>query len=180
VSPRRGGGLALLAVWPTLLHGGWAGAASPPGGAGTVVGPPPTTLMEVSNFRFCRNAPCDADQQGYVRGPSGPLPGGDNPTARIRVLPGARVTWTYADGACDPLVTPPLDCRGHEVAFEDGTPAGAPPVGSLPARSGPVAIEWYVPEDAAPGTLLRYFCRVPGHAALGLTGVFEVVSPARR
>jgi hypothetical protein len=160
------------------LGGGVGAAAPPPPPAGdTFTGPPPTTLLEVSNFRFCRNAPCDADQQGYVRGPSGPV--ADNPAASIRVLPGARVTWTYADSTCDSLVTPPLDCPGHQVVLENGTAAGTTPIGSLPARSGPVTFEWYVPWNARPGSLLRYFCRVANHAQMGLTGVLEVVSPAR-
>jgi hypothetical protein len=173
--------LALAAALGLVLPAGGAtgaAAAGPPRGGEIITGPPPTTLLEVSNFRFCRNAPCDPDEQGYVRAPSGPVPGGDNPAARVRILPGGRVTWTYADEACDSLVRAPLDCPGHQVVLEDGTAAGTA-VGALPARSGPVSIEWYVPRDARPGTLLRYFCRVANHAQLGLTGVLEVVSPVR-
>jgi hypothetical protein len=138
---------------------------------------PPTTLLEVSRFRFCNNAPCDPDNQGYVRGPSGPVPGGDNPAGRIRVVPGRRVTWTYADDACDAFGTPPLDCPGHEIRFENGSSEGTAPIGFLPARSGSPVVEWTVPLDAKPGSLIRYFCAVKSHYLLGLTGVFEVVNP---
>ncbi len=151
--------------------------AATPGAAPT--GTVPTTLLEVSRFRYCHNAPCDPDAQGYVRGPSGPVDGGDNPAARIRVLPGARVTWTYRDDTCDAGTVAPLNCPGHEVRLENGTPGGSAPLGLLPARSGPVSLEWYVPADARPGSLIRYFCGINDHWALGLTGVLEVVSPRR-
>jgi hypothetical protein len=89
------------------------------------------------------------------------------------------VTFTYRDDYCDGASTPPLDCPGHEVRLENGTPDGSAPLGSLPARSGTVSFEWYVPRDARPGTLIRFFCNVKNHHALGLTGIFEVVDPVR-
>lgn len=140
---------------------------------------PPTTLLEVSRFRVCNNAPCDPDAQGYVRGPDGPVSGGDSPVSRIRVIPGRRVTFTYADDWCDAETTPPADCPGHELRLENGTPEGSAPLGELPARSGPVWFEWHVPWNARPGTLIRFFCGIRNHAELGLTGVFEVVDPYR-
>ena len=150
--------------------------ASAPATRPAIAYPPPTTLLEVSRFRYCNNAPCDPDAEGYVRGSTGPVPGADNPAGFIRVIPGRRITWTYADDACDSATAAPLDCPGHEVRLENGTREGAL-VGYLPARSGAVSLEWYVPKDARPGTLIRYFCSIRNHYALGLTGVLEVVNP---
>lgn len=162
----------------TVLTPASAARASAPSTRAKITYPPPTTLLEISRFRYCNNAPCDPDAQGYLRGPSGPISGGDNPLGFIRIIPGRRVTWTYADDACDSFGAPPLDCPGHEVRFEDGTPQGRL-LGYLPARSGPVSLEWHIPWDARPGTLIRYFCSVRNHYAAGLTGVFEVVNPIR-
>jgi hypothetical protein len=171
---------ALAACMCTVLGPASRAAAVPsPAAAPAITYPPPTTLLEVSRFRYCHNAPCDPDAQGYVRGPSGPAYGGDNPAGRIRILPGARVTWTYADDLCDGFALPPLDCPGHEVRLENGTAEGSAPLGTLPARSGPLSFEWYVPRNAQPGSLIRYFCSIKNHYALGLTGVFEVVAPRR-
>jgi hypothetical protein len=155
-----------------------AAASAAPSRPASTAPPPltvPTTLLEVSRFRYCNNAPCDPDAQGYVRGPSGPVY--DNPAGRIRIVPGRRVTWTYVDDLCDAFSAPPLDCPGHEVRLENGTAEGSAPLGTLPARSGPVSFEWYVPLDAQPGSLIRFFCSIKNHYALGLTGVFEVVAP---
>ena len=172
--------MAALAVCvATLLAPAAAARASAPATRPAITYPPPTTLLEISRFRYCNNAPCDPDAQGYVRSPSGPIPGTDNPAGVIRIIPGRRVTWTYADDLCDSATAPPLDCPGHEVRLENGTPEGSAPLGYLPARSGPVSFEWYVPKDAKPGTLIRYFCSVKNHYAFGLTGVLEVVNPIR-
>jgi hypothetical protein len=65
------------------------------------------------------------------------------------------------------------------VRLENGTAEGSAPLGTLPARSGPLSFEWYVPRNAQPGSLIRYFCSIKNHYALGLTGVFEVVAPRR-
>ena len=171
--------VALAVCLGTVLAPASAASASAPATRPATTYPPPTTLLEVSRFRYCNNAPCDPDAQGYVRGPSGPVPGADNPAGFIRVIPGRRITWTYADDACDAFAIPPLDCPGHEVRLENGTPQGSEPLGFLPARSAPVSFEWYVPKDARPGTLIRYFCSIRNHYAGGLTGVLEVVNPVR-
>lgn len=172
-------GAALVLCLCSLLGPAPHAAASAAPGRTAITHPPPTTLLEVSRFRYCHNAPCDPDAQGYARGPSGPVAGADNPAGRIRILPGSRVTWTYVDDLCDAFSAPPLDCPGHEVRLENGTAEGSAPLGSLPSRSGAVTFEWYVPRDARPGSLIRYFCSIKNHYALGLTGVFEVVSPRR-
>ncbi|TMD89834.1 MAG: hypothetical protein E6I76_20120 [Chloroflexi bacterium] len=127
--------VALAVCLGTVLAPASAARASAPATRPATTYPPPTTLLEVSRFRYCNNAPCDPDAQGYVRGPSGPVPGADNPAGFIRVIPGRRITWTYADDACDAFATPPLDCPGHEVRLENGTPQGSEPLGFLPGRT---------------------------------------------
>jgi hypothetical protein len=168
---------ALAVCLGTVLAPAARVTASPAATRPSIAYPPPTTLLEISRFRYCNNAPCDPDAQGYVRGPSGPV--ADNPAGVIRTIPGRRITWTYADDACDSFATAPLDCPGHEVRLENGTPEGSAPLGHLSARSGAVSFEWYVPRGAKPGTLIRYFCSIKNHYALGLTGVLEVVDPDR-
>ncbi len=138
--------VALAVCLGTVLAPASAARASAPATRPATTYPPPTTLLEVSRFRYCNNAPCDPDAQGYVRGPSGPVY--ENHVGRIRILPGRRVTWTYADDLCDSFSAPPLDCPGHEVRLENGTAEGSTPLGTLPARSGRVSLEWYVPRHA--------------------------------
>lgn len=126
----------------------------------------------VSNGHYCRQDPCrlfvDA---GYNRRPDGPVAGTDNRQAMIEVSPGNTVVWTYRDtGFCDPVAeTPFVDCKGHEVRFEDGTPDGGPRVGFMPSRSGPVTVTWQVPADARSGSLLRYFCTMESETVNGIS-----------
>jgi hypothetical protein len=150
-----------------------------------------TVALVVSSSHYCRHAPCTPVlDAGYLRLPSGPVVGSDNPRATIEVEPGDTVVWTYRDKEyCDPVTQPSTndvyDCKGHEVRFENGTPQGTAPIGFLPARSGPVAITWTVPADAQPGTRIRYFCSlsdaqypadlVTTHYPYGMTGIFQVV-----
>jgi hypothetical protein len=155
-----------------------------------------TINLVVSNGHYCRQAPCiPFVDSGYARLPTGPVPGSDNPRALVAVSPGETVTWTYRDtGFCDPATQRPtqryMDCKGHEIRFENGTPQGTAPIGFLAARSGPVTISWTVPAGARRGSFIRYFCGVrsngdgeypagtdvvTAHYPYGMTGIFKVV-----
>jgi plastocyanin len=125
--------------------------------------------IAISNFRFCSAAPCHPQDQAYVRAGSGNVEGTDNPAAFVEVHPGDTVVWTYQDGTCDQLTADPRRCPGHEVVFE---PQGK--VGFLPARQGKVAVRWRVPDDAIAGHVLRYYCDLDEHWAVGLTGGLRV------
>jgi plastocyanin len=125
-----------------------------------------TTVVSVENFRFCSRV-CRADSVAYVRTPAGPVPGSDNPRAVVYMAPGASVTWTYRDAACD-LVR----CSGHDIRLEDGTGPGRR-VGRVAAGSGRGSVGWTVPADAEPERVIRYFCA--RHATVGMTGAFQVL-----
>jgi hypothetical protein len=127
-----------------------------------------TVNLDMSNFRFCRQAPCLPSDQGYLRNPTGgPVPGSDNPTAIIDVPSGATVVWTYRDSMCDAFSV----CPGHMVMIENGTPDGQQ-VGMTPARQGPKTVSYRVTEP--PGTLIHYFCNVNHHDQFGQTGILRV------
>ena len=129
------------------------------------------TKLVVSNFRYCPQAPCEAGDYAYLRGPTGPVSGTDNTAAVVEVAPGDTVTWSYHDEICDLTA-----CPGHEVRFENGTMAGSVPVGFMAAGPhGESTISWTVPADAKPGTVVRYFCDVQTHWKEGLTGAFRIV-----
>lgn len=128
-----------------------------------------TVTLSMSNFRFCKAAPCLPTDQGYVRNPAGgAVPGTDNPTAIIDVPAGSTVTWVYEDAFCDAFEM----CPGHMVMIEDGTAMGVR-VGMAKARSGATSVTYKVTE--APGSLIRYFCNINSHDQLGQTGILRVV-----
>lgn len=124
--------------------------------------------LDMSNFRYCRAAPCVPTDQGYVRSHEGPVAGSDNPAAIVDVPAGALVRWTYRDSFCDAFEM----CPGHEVMVEDGTAEGRR-IGFAKARNGEVTITYRVTEAA--GTLIRYFCHVNGHDQLGQTAILRVI-----
>lgn len=124
--------------------------------------------LDMSNFRYCRAAPCVPTDQGYVRSPDGPVAGSDNPAAIIDVPAGSLVRWTYRDSFCDAFEM----CPGHEVMIEDGTAEGRH-VGFAKARDGERTITYRVTEPA--GTLIRYFCHVNGHDQMGQTAILRVI-----
>lgn len=170
---RRARGLLVLSVLIACLGPGSDGAVATQGRRVDLV---------VSNGHYCRQDPCRfVFDTAYRRTPDGPVSGTDNPAMIVEVAPGDTVVWTYRDtGACDPFANVPfVDCKGHEVRFENGTPTGAEPVGFMPAKSGPVSISWRVPAGARPGTLLRYFCSIDSDTVNGIpypagTGVLTV------
>jgi hypothetical protein len=139
-----------------------AAPAAPVSAVGTTVN------LDMSNLRFCRQAPCLPTDQAYLRNPSGgPVPGTDNPTTIIDVPSGAKVVWTYKDHLCDQFSI----CPGHMVMIENGTSAGRP-VGMAPARQGPTTVFYKVTE--APGTFIHYFCNINQHDQYGQTGILHV------
>jgi hypothetical protein len=128
-----------------------------------------TVSLDMSNFRFCRHAPCLPSDQGYVRNPlGGPVPGTDNPTAIVDVPAGATVVWTYRDSVCDAFEM----CPGHMVMVEDGSAMGRK-VGFAAARKGGTTVTYRVTQ--APGTLIHYFCNVNNHDQFGQTAILRVV-----
>jgi plastocyanin len=129
--------------------------------------------ISVSNFRFCRAAPCQPQDQAYVRGASGNVDGTDNKAAFIEIHPGDTVVWTYKDDTCDQLTVDPRRCPGHELVFETGQESQGK-LGLLPSRQGHPSISWRVPDNAAPGHVLRYYCDLDDHWAFGLTGALLV------
>jgi hypothetical protein len=147
---------------------GWAAAlallapATPASAAGSTVN------LEMSNLRFCRQAPCLPSDQGYVRNPEGgPVPGSDNPAAIIDVPSGATVVWTYKDSLCDQFSV----CPGHMIMIENDTADGRQ-VGMAASRKGPTTVSYHVTE--APGTLIHYFCNINHHDQMGQTGILRV------
>lgn len=142
-----------------------------PAGRASAEQPGGTVDLVVSNFRYCRQHPCQAMDSAYLRGPTGPIPGTDNPATIVEVAPGGTVAWMYQDDACDLI-----RCAGHEVRFENGTPEGTVPVGFMPAGPERATITWVVPADSQPGSVIRYFCNVETHWKEGLTGAFRVVA----
>lgn len=150
---------------------GWAAAlllitpAAPAAASAT------TVELEMSDLRFCRQAPCAPTDYGYLRGPVGPIPGTDNAATIVDVPAGATVRWTYKDTGpmgCDSFAI----CPGHEIMVEDGTAMGRG-IGFAAARQGETTVTMTITES--PGTLIRYFCHVNGHDALGQTGILRVI-----
>ena len=125
-----------------------------------------TTVVSVENLRFCPPG-CRADSVAYVRTPTGPVPGSDNPRAVVYMQQGARLTWTYRDTACEVL-----GCSGHDIRIEDGTGDGRE-IGVVAAGADHERLSWTIPADAEPESIIRYFCG--RHARLGMTGAFQVL-----
>ena len=127
-----------------------------------------TVNLVMSNFRYCKAAPCTPADQGYLHSPQGgAIPGTD--MAVVDVPAGSTVVWTYADSFCDAI---PM-CPGHMVMLEDGTPGGKTVGTMAKARTGAPTITWKV--TGAPGTLIHYFCNVNDHWMYGMTGTLRVV-----
>jgi hypothetical protein len=149
---------------------GWVTALMLITPAAPATGSASTVELEMSDLRFCRHAPCQPTEYGYLRGPAGPIPGTDNAAAIVDVPAGATVRWTYKDTGplgCDSFEI----CPGHEIMVEDGTDMGRR-IGFAEARQGATTVSMHVTE--APGTLIRYFCHINGHDALGQTGILRV------
>lgn len=132
--------------------------------------PPPKLKLAMSNFRYCRTAPCSPLDAGYLRTGEGPLEGFDNPEAVINVKKGTIVTWVYRDNdptfSCDSL-----SCGGHNVYVENGTPGGKR-IGFAPSNTGPKTIKYTIKQRK--GTTIRYFCTVNSHWQTGMTGILRV------
>jgi hypothetical protein len=79
----------------------------------------------------------------------------------------APFTWTYRDRGCDLL-----RCPGHDIRIEDGTGDGRQ-IGHVTAETGQDTLDWAVPADAAPESIIRNFCA--RHAGIGMTGAFQVL-----
>jgi plastocyanin len=133
---------------------------------GGVFGQAETTVVSVENFRFCTRV-CRADSVAYLRTLAGPVPGSDNPRAVVYMQPGAELTWTYRDTACDLL-----GCTGHDIRIEDGTGDGRR-IGLVTAETGHESLDWTIPADAEPESIIRYFCA--RHGSVGMTGAFQVL-----
>ena len=154
----------LVALLFALTPLGWTSPEVPyPGG---YFGQAGTTVIAVDNFRFCRQL-CRPDSTAYVRSPAGPVPGSDNPRAVVYMQQGAAFTWTYGDTGCDLL-----HCTGHDIHIEDGTTGGRL-LGRVTAETGHDTLSWTIPADAAPESVIRYFCA--RHAGFGMTGAFQVL-----
>ena len=144
--------------------------------AQSAVRKPPVVNLVINSFRFCRAAPCSVFDESYVRSPAG---GSlyDNPNAVITIKAGSIVRWTYKDTGtpgCDQFNFGPVNCPGHEVRFENGTPGGGPAVGFARARTAtPQVISFFVPLNFA-GRTIHYFCNVNDHWAFGLTGILKI------
>jgi hypothetical protein len=133
---------------------------------GGVFGQAETSVVTVENFRFCTGR-CGPDSIAYLRTPGGRVPATDNPRAVVYMQPGAQFTWTYRDTGCDLL-----RCTGHDIRIEDGTAAGRQ-IGQVTAETGHESLRWTIPADAAPESIIRYFCA--RHANFGMTGAFQVL-----
>jgi plastocyanin len=84
-----------------LVVAGAAGLAAVTLPATAATKPAPTVRLQASDFRFCpASAPACAP----------------NDDGSITVRAGTRVTWVYADHACDAVVP----CPGHNVVFANG------------------------------------------------------------
>jgi hypothetical protein len=155
-----GRGDGRVAAYP----GGLLPGESPyPGG---FFGQAETAVVSVENFRFCSRV-CRADSVAYVRTPAGPVPGSDNPRAVVYMQPGARLTWTYRGTPCDVL-----GCTAHDIRIEDGT-GGGRQIGLVTADTGHDSLDWTIPADAEPESIIRYFCA--RHGSVGMTGAFQVL-----
>ena len=146
-----------------------AGAMTLPGVGSASAGGAREISLVVSNFRYCHKAPCQFDDSAYMRTPAGPVQGMDRPSKFVDAAPGDSVRWNYADELCDATA-----CPGHEVRLENGGTGVS--VGSMDAVKG-ASITWTIPDDAKPGTVLRYYCDIQTHWKEGLTGAFRIVSP---
>jgi hypothetical protein len=184
-------------VWtlPLALDASAASAGSGQMGASR----PSPLHLAISNYQYCRQAPCRyPTDAAYRRTTSGPVAGTDNPSKFVAVSPGQAIIWTYEDTAtggpasCDFYGTPPYPsdpsfaCIGHAVSLENDTADGTAIGYELPARQGRQTVSWTVPLDAKPGSLIRYFCAVrdgyvPGglpHWFYGMTGGLIVMNPS--
>jgi len=164
----RGMALVLAAVVPLALIA--------PAGASTRHRRPPVVNLVINSFRFCKAAPCSITDTAYLRSPLG---GSlyDNTSAFITIKAGSIVRWTYKDTGtpgCDEFNFGPVNCPGHEVRLENGTPGGGKQIGFAAARSSkPQTISWYIPLNYA-GQTIHYFCNINDHWAFGLTGVLKI------
>jgi len=129
--------------------------------------PKPGLVLALSNFRFCRVAPCTPLDFGYLRPSDAPIAGTDNPMSIVDVKQGTLVRWVYADQLCDAF-----SCGGHNIYFENGKPAGVKK-GFAASNKGPTHIDIKITQKK--GTTIRYFCTVNGHYMLGMTGILHVV-----
>jgi plastocyanin len=127
---------------------------------------PPKLQLAISNFRYCKTAPCTPLDAAYLRTDTGPVDGSDNSQAVINVKRGTTVVWTYRDSTCNAI----NGCPGHNIYFENGG-AGIKK-GFVPSNKGPKTI--VVKISQKPGTTIRYFCTVNGHYMVGMTGVLHV------
>ena len=101
----------------------------------------------------------------------------DNKQAFITIKAGSIVRWNYKDTGtpgCNQFNFGPVNCPGHEVRLENGTPGGGRQIGFAAARSSkPTSISWYIPPSYA-GRTIHYFCNINNHWAFGLTGVLVI------
>jgi len=151
-------------IWIGLVIGCLASVLVP--AAAQAKPKPPRLQLAISNFRFCRSAPCSALDAAYARTDSGPVAGTDNPMTVVEVKRGTIVTWTYRDGTCDGL----SGCPGHNIYFENG--ATGVKKGAVPARKGPRTISVKLSQRS--GTVIRYYCTVNGHYMFGMTGELRI------
>jgi len=121
--------------------------------------------LAISNFRFCKAAPCSPFDIGYLRTNTGPVSGSDNPNAVISVKRGTTVVWKYADSTCNAI----SGCTGHNIWFENG--GVGVKKGAVPSNSSKTIT---VKITQKPGTTIRYFCTVNGHYMVGMTGILHV------
>jgi hypothetical protein len=134
---------------------------------------PPVVRLVISNFRYCKQAPCSATDSAYVRSSNGGALV-DNPAAAITVKAGSIVRWTYMDDFCDSFNYGSASCPGHEVRLENGTPGGGRSLGLARARQrAPQVITFRVPKSYA-GRSVRYFCNLNMHWMFGLTGALQI------
>lgn len=160
--------LVLAAIVPLVLFA--------PAGASTRHRRIPVVNLVINEFRFCKTAPCSLTDTAYIRSPLG---GSlyDNKSAFVTIKAGSIVRWTYKDTGtpgCDEFNFGPVNCPGHEVRLENGTPGGGKQIGFAAARSSkPQVISWYIPPSYA-GKTIYYFCNINEHWAFGLTGVLRI------
>jgi hypothetical protein len=131
--------------------------------------------VTISNFHYCTAEICTFADHAYARpAATGPVLADVvvNPAGIVEVRRGDEVTWTYRDTTwCDNVA----GCPGHDVSFEDGTVRSP----LLRARMlEPETFSWTVPQAAAPGTLVLYYCSLPGPNAQ--TGHSDVMTGALR
>lgn len=132
---------------------------------------PPQLKLAMSNFRYCRVAPCSPLDVAYLRTSEGPVEGLENPEAIVDVKRGTVVTWVYRD--TDPTFScDSAGCDGHNVVLENGT-AGGKRIGFAPANKGAKTIRYTVKQKK--GTTIRYFCTVANHYQTGMTGILRVI-----